>query len=83
MVEANILAVFIGIESPNEASLRETKKFQNVRAGRDASWRRSTASRTPGMEVWCGMILGFDNDDATIFDAQRRVPRPRPGSATR
>ena len=23
-----------------------------------------------GMEVWCGMIIGFDNDDATIFDAQ-------------
>ena len=22
------------------------------------------------MEVWCGMILGFDNDDATIFDRQ-------------
>ena len=35
MVDANIIAVFIGIESPNEASLRETKKFQNVRAGRD------------------------------------------------
>ncbi len=25
------------------------------------------------IEVWCGMILGFDNDDATIFDAQARV----------
>jgi hypothetical protein len=24
-----------------------------------------------GMEVWCGMIMGFDNDDASIFDAQR------------
>ena len=34
MVEANIISVFIGIESPNEASLRETKKFQNVREGR-------------------------------------------------
>ena len=33
MVEANIVAVFIGIESPNEESLRETKKFQNVREG--------------------------------------------------
>src|SRR5438128_3409065 len=31
MVEANIISVFIGIESPNEKSLRETKKFQNVR----------------------------------------------------
>ena len=31
MVDANILAVFIGIESPREDSLRETKKFQNTR----------------------------------------------------
>ena len=34
MVEANIVAVFVGVESPNEASLRETKKFQNIRPGR-------------------------------------------------
>ena len=34
MVEANFGAVFIGIESPNEASLLETKKIQNVRKGR-------------------------------------------------
>ena len=40
MVEANFGAVFVGIESPNEASLRETKKLQNVRKGR----RSSTAS---------------------------------------
>ena len=33
MAEADIVAVFIGIETPNEESLRETKKFQNVRAG--------------------------------------------------
>ena len=34
------------------------------------------------MEVWCGMILGFDNDDETIFDAQREFI-PRPGSCWR
>ena len=28
---ANFQSVFIGIESPNEASLIETKKLQNVR----------------------------------------------------
>ncbi len=33
MREGNFIAVFIGIESPNEESLRETKKFQNVRQG--------------------------------------------------
>src|SRR5215211_7088756 len=31
MMEANIACVFVGIESPNEASLRETRKLQNVR----------------------------------------------------
>ncbi len=25
-----------------------------------------------GMEVWCGVIVGFDNDDSGIFAAQRR-----------
>lgn len=29
------------------------------------------AIQQTGMEVWCGMILGFDSDDATIFEAQR------------
>src|SRR5947208_16793665 len=31
MADANIISVFIGIETPNEKSLRETKKYQNVR----------------------------------------------------
>ena len=31
MDAANIVTVFIGIESPNEESLRETKKYQNVK----------------------------------------------------
>jgi len=28
-----------------------------------------------GMEVWCGIIVGFDNDDASIFPAQSRFVR--------
>jgi radical SAM superfamily enzyme YgiQ (UPF0313 family) len=70
MSEANILAVFIGIESPNEASLRETKKFQNVRAG-GTILEKVHRIQDAGLDVWCEMILGFDNDDETIFDAQR------------
>ena len=31
MTEAGLVAVFIGIESPDEEALRETKKYQNVR----------------------------------------------------
>jgi radical SAM superfamily enzyme YgiQ (UPF0313 family) len=71
MVDANILSVFIGIESPNEASLRETKKFQNVRKG-GTILEKVHRIQDAGIEVWCGMIIGFDNDDETIFEAQRR-----------
>ena len=70
MVDANISTVFVGIESPNEESLRETKKYQNVRKGGTSIGRVHTIQNA-GLDVWCGMILGFDNDDSTIFAAQR------------
>jgi len=69
MADANIASVFVGIETPNEASLRETKKLQNVRAG-GTLVEKVRRIQDAGMEVWCGMILGFDHDDASIFDAQ-------------
>jgi radical SAM superfamily enzyme YgiQ (UPF0313 family) len=72
MVDANIVSVFVGIESPNEKSLKETKKLQNVRPAGGTILDRVHRIQRAGMEVWCGMILGFDNDDVTIFDAQRR-----------
>jgi radical SAM superfamily enzyme YgiQ (UPF0313 family) len=70
MVDANIRVVFIGVETPNEAALRETKKLQNLRKG-GSMLEKIHAIQQTGMEVWCGMILGFDSDDATIFEAQR------------
>jgi radical SAM superfamily enzyme YgiQ (UPF0313 family) len=69
MVDAGIEAVFIGIESTNANSLRETKKLQNVR-GSDSMVDKVHRIQNAGMEVWAGMILGFDNDDKTAFDAQ-------------
>jgi radical SAM superfamily enzyme YgiQ (UPF0313 family) len=69
MNEANFIAVFIGIESPNEESLRETKKYQNVRQG-GTLIEKVHRIQNHGMEVWCGMIMGFDNDDTSIFDRQ-------------
>jgi radical SAM superfamily enzyme YgiQ (UPF0313 family) len=69
MVEANFIATFIGIESPDEDSLREAKKYQNVRAG-GTLVEKVHRIQQAGMEVWCGMILGFDHDDETIFDRQ-------------
>lgn len=71
MVEANFVSVFVGIESPNEASLRETKKFQNVRQGPSLLDKVHTIQRA-GLDVCCGMILGFDHDDSSIFSAQRQ-----------
>jgi radical SAM superfamily enzyme YgiQ (UPF0313 family) len=70
MVEAHFVSVFIGIESPNEESLRETKKYQNVRKGGTIVGRVHSL-QDAGLEVWCGMILGFDHDTTAVFDAQR------------
>lgn len=74
MVDANFVSVFVGIETPNEESLRETKKYQNIRPNGTILDRVHTIQQA-GLEVWCGMILGFDHDDASIFDAQRRFLR--------
>jgi radical SAM superfamily enzyme YgiQ (UPF0313 family) len=75
MVEANIQCVFIGIESPSEEALRETKKLQNVRARGGTMLEKLRHIQRQGLEVWCGMIVGFDHDDAEIFDAQLRFLR--------
>ena len=80
MTEANITSVFVGVESPNEESLRETKKYQNVRQGRSIV-ERVHAIQDAGMDVWCGMILGFDHDDARHFRAAAAVFARSPRAA--
>lgn len=70
MGRANIQSVFIGIESPSEASLRETKKYQNVRGRAGTLLERVARIQQAGIEVWCGMILGFDHDEPSIFARQ-------------
>ena len=66
---ANFWSVFVGIENPNEASLIETKKLQNVRPKAGTLLERVHRIQSHGLEVWCGMIVGFDHDDRPIFDA--------------
>jgi radical SAM superfamily enzyme YgiQ (UPF0313 family) len=74
MDAANISVVFIGIETPNEESLRETKKYQNVR--KDGTIvDRVRKVQDSGLDVWCGMIVGFDHDDARVFKAQVELMR--------
>ena len=70
LYEANFRAVFIGIETPREASLNETKKFQNV-AGDDLSAKLARIQNA-GLDISAGFIVGFDNDDAAIFEDQFR-----------
>ena len=66
---ANFGWVFIGIESPDEDSLKETKKFQNTREGHDMldSIRHIYSY---GIEVLAGFIIGFDNDTTKTFNIQ-------------
>jgi radical SAM superfamily enzyme YgiQ (UPF0313 family) len=71
MVEAGISFLFVGIESPNEDSLRETRKLQNVRPG-GTLLEKVNRIQGSGMEVFAGMIVGFDNDDDSVFDAQEK-----------
>jgi radical SAM superfamily enzyme YgiQ (UPF0313 family) len=65
---ANFQNVFIGIETPNEDSLRETKKHQNVRPNAGTMLERVHRVQQRGIDVWCGMIVGFDHDDPSIFE---------------
>jgi len=75
MVEANISSVFVGIETPNEAALRETKKLQNLRRRGGSMLDKVHRIQEAGMEVWSGVIVGFDNDDASVFSLQSRFVR--------
>jgi hypothetical protein len=61
--------VFLGIESPDEKSLIETRKFQNTGQDLLSAVRRIYAS---GIEVLGGFIVGFDNDTAETFEQQYR-----------
>jgi radical SAM superfamily enzyme YgiQ (UPF0313 family) len=65
--DANFLSVFLGIESPRKASLAETHKTQNEKLDLVAAVRKIQAHN---LFISAGMIVGFDNDDASIFDEQ-------------
>ena len=59
MVECNFNAVFLGIETPDEASLTLTKKFQNTRDSLAESVETIIRS---GLRVMAGFIIGFDGE---------------------
>jgi len=67
MARAGFDAVFVGLETPNEESLRECGKRQNCRRDMLGSVKKLQAA---GFQVLGGYIVGFDNDDESIFSRQ-------------
>jgi hypothetical protein len=65
--DAGLTHVFIGIETPNEESLRESKKRQNLKKNLVDEIQRFIDF---GVSVDAGMIVGFDHDDLGIFSRQ-------------
>lgn len=59
--------LFIGIETPNEASLAETHKRQNLKIDLQAQVGRIVEA---GLLTICGLVVGFDNDGPDIFERQ-------------
>ncbi len=61
MVKCNFGAVFLGIETPDEASLTLTQKHQNTR---DSLSDAVLAITRSGLRVMAGFIIGFDGEKA-------------------
>ncbi|MFQ6003445.1 MAG: radical SAM protein, partial [Candidatus Zixiibacteriota bacterium] len=67
LADANFSNFFIGIESPNIESLKETGKLQNVKSDLIADCKKVMSY---GMYIVAAMIVGFDHDTPEIFDQQ-------------
>ncbi|MBK6725471.1 MAG: B12-binding domain-containing radical SAM protein [Acidobacteria bacterium] len=67
MQSAGFHRVFLGIETPAPASLKEANKSQNTKRDLLESVRKI---QSYGIEVMAGFIVGFDNDPEDIFERQ-------------
>lgn len=67
MVQAGFDSVFVGIETPNEESLEECRKFQNKTRDLVSCVK---AMQKSGLQVMGGFIVGFDHDNLSIFQKQ-------------
>jgi len=64
MVAANVGKVFLGLETPNKASLAECAKRQNLNRDLVADVKKIQKS---GLIPMSGYIVGFDNDSPATF----------------
>ncbi|MHC4884708.1 MAG: B12-binding domain-containing radical SAM protein [Planctomycetota bacterium] len=69
MASAGCDMVFVGLETPAEESLQETRKFVNTTGCMGERVRRIQAA---GIQVSSGFILGFDNDPDDIAERMIR-----------
>lgn len=67
MVKSGFSSVFVGIETPDEDSLKECSKFQNNNRDLIESVHKI---QNKGIVVMGGFIVGFDNDKPSIFQRQ-------------
>ncbi len=65
--EAGMTNLFIGVETVNEESLRESKKRQNLAVDMQAQIGNIVSH---GIEAVAGMMVGFDADSRRIFEQQ-------------
>ena len=65
--KAGFNSAFIGIETPDEESLRSCNKVQNMNKNILQSVKEIQKS---GIQVSAGFIVGFDNDSPSIFQRQ-------------
>src|SRR4029078_6627477 len=65
MNEANFVGVFVGIESPDPATLVAMKKKQNTRRSLLESIHKLYGA---GLYVTAGFIVGFDTEKASMAD---------------
>lgn len=66
MGEANFFGIFVGIESPDPATLVAMRKKQNTRRNIAESIHKIYAA---GILVTAGFIVGFDNEKASMAEA--------------
>ena len=78
LVEAGFTKTCVGIEALSQETLKETKKYQNMRVDQEESLRKIGRA---GIRVKCTVIIGFDTEPSRVDKESLPLPNAR-GSRT-